>query len=154
VNAGTAGYNIGDVLRTVRDVPGDAYLYLLIENDAEGPFPWRRLQHRRPPRLALRLYLYTAGLARPSPPPDYDTFDRDVARLLDDPRVTIVAFDEGRPLVSRVLARRPGAIRLIPSYAGVNSRADAHGDVRSNRAIGGAVLPIVREALARRCRGG
>ncbi len=154
VNAGTAGYNAGDVLRTVRDVPGDVYLYLMLENDADGPFPWRRLQHRSPPRLALRLYLYTAGLARPAPPPDYDRFDRDLAHLLEDRRVTIVAFDEGRPLVSRVRARHPGAVRLIPTYAAVNSRADAHGDAASNRAIAASVLPIAREALGRGCGAG
>lgn len=148
INAAQDGYNSENVRGTLADFP-DAHLfvYLIIGNDAE---PTTDANFRLPRTGMIPKYLSYIRVAgyegsNQAHPQDTSRFDEDIGALRRDPRVVIAGFG-GQLLTERARAT------AIPMYTRWISKVDPHPNAEGNRQVATAMLPIVQQAMADKCR--
>lgn len=146
INAGVEGYNAAQIRATRDTIASDAYLYLLIDNDADArvePFFVEKPFYR----LSLPLYYYIwqsqhsmiTGL-----PQDMTAFDAAIAELKQDNRVVIIGL-EGNKLPLRA------DVPVVPYWTHVNSFADSHPNREGHSQIAAGIQPYIDVLIDRVC---
>lgn len=145
INAGIPAYNIVNIRAAIAKQPPDAQIvYLISDNDAdplfEPPFgpgasvpyvPWTALYIR-----FLPVVLQATDPNFGNPATDLAMFEREVAAVAADPRVTLVGYDSGlTPLA-------PGAY-AIAGFSTRLSFADKHPDANGHRELAEQIAPLI-----------
>lgn len=150
INTGMTGYNLDDVVATYRQLSADAYVYLLIDNDADPPKQWWRYSPADSTSALLdyaTVWQWQHG--DPSIPDFPAVFFATLGKLMSDRRVTVVGFQDDD--LARQSADRYPALELIPHWTHANSRADSHANAEGNAEIAAAMFPIVKDVVAHAC---
>lgn len=146
-NPAFSGYNSENIRALVADyAQADVLVYLAISNDDDASWP-TYARREQPQRAMLALYAEYV-LSRPAPfPKDRARFVRDIQAFATDPRIVMVTFDNvwGRQLADFT------PTHVIPHYTGRISAVDGHPNAAGHAEIAAAILPIVKDAVARRC---
>jgi hypothetical protein len=160
INTGIIGYNIHNVLSTIRDIEADAYVYLLISNDAE---PELQPEHHPRVKYALALYIFLAmkrlkpdtddSPDEPAPDgvniPYPDWVIADAETIIDMDNVLIVGFERGK--LAQFVQTLDEDLVFIPSTNHINSQSDPHPNPEGHRELADSFAPYVADWIAKFC---
>lgn len=152
INTGVNGYNANNAYAIMTHVHADAYLYLLIDNDAEAPLDWRR-SVRDMNVSAMMLYWFWSNpqrVAAADGPSYLPTFWKTLDAITRLPNAQMIAFDDAPDSLGKQAAKRYPII-LIPNYTGHNSYADPHANAFGNQQIAAAISPILHSLINESC---
>jgi hypothetical protein len=159
IDAGLNGYNIGNVLGTIRSIDADAYVYFIIHNDDDPP-----LQIGQEGRVTWRIVLYRFALlgmlnndAEPDPVeseapaevvyPDWFMTDAQSIASYDN---VLIAANEGNSLLGYIETRDVPVV-TIPKTNHRVSRADPHPNAEGHAEMAQSLLPHVALWIAEHC---
>lgn len=155
INAGVDTYNIEDVWGTLRTVPANGYLYLLIDNDADPEFPFQNwnsgvnlpaiLQYYRWIQIWRDVQHYPQVQVYAELDNFYVTLDKLAART----DTLIVGFPF--PLTDMAKKRDPNIV-TIQRWTHNVSVIDQHPNVEGSREIAEEVKPIFETLVRKVCR--
>lgn len=144
-NGGLPGYSAANVAAMVQGIEAEGYVWLIIGNDADPAYTWRRGSGRLPSAITLYLdWLFPGDAAAV---PDMALFARTAGPLLARDDVLAFTF-EGAMLTTEAAAM--GA-QVIEQYRSVVSVRDAHPSDTGAAEIATAMRDDVMEFVEARC---
>ena len=160
INAGIIGYNIHNVLSTIQDIEADAYVYLLINNDAE---PELKIERHPRVRYAFSVYFFLAmqrlngrtDNSAQDPPPDGITTPfpdwaiADAETIIGTDNVLIVGFEGGK--LAQYIHTLDEELIFIPKTNHIVSQSDQHPNPEGHRELATALTPHVEALIAAHC---
>jgi hypothetical protein len=154
INEAKMGYNLGNIMYLVNNLPADGYIYLVSDNDdgamwARPPENWGERRILPPRQSAFRSYLLTLQqIQTPPAPPDMEAFWRDFDVLWNRDDVLIIALES--PLSAQIAERYP-ALNRIPWFPHRVSWIDGHPTPAGHDHILEHIEPYLREFIPTRC---
>jgi lysophospholipase L1-like esterase len=146
INGGVQAYTAEQIALTRDALPGDGYLYLLIDNDADT----RTVPAYTPPPLyrpSLPLYWHFYQRQRnmiTGLPQQFEVFDNAIDALKEDERVLIIG------IAGDILPERAG-VTTIPRWTEMNSFADPHPNAAGHRQIAEVLQPYAEDLITQVC---
>ena len=157
IDAGLNGYNLGNVLGTIRSIEADAYIYFMIHNDEDPPL---QIGQQGRVRYVITLYRHalsamlsndedSAGSETSAEVVYPDWFITDAQAIAGYDNV-LIAANEGNSLLEYIETIAPTLV-TIPKTRHRVSRADPHPNAEGHAEMAQSLLPHVGLWIAEHC---
>jgi len=151
INAGVVGYNTAQIVTVIQTISADAYLYLMIGNDADNP-PDVLAPYKNQTAVEIYYHQFARMQRQGDPTRTFPAWFTGAIQLLNTyDNVTTVFYGSVENPVYQYAAAHLDRIAAMPLWTHNNSVADPHPSAPGHAEIAASLEPVVATLITEFC---